>query len=264
MQDNPLETGTPPATDTGATDAPATTPPTTDEPASGLPSDQPNPDLIGGKWESTEQMLEHIKEMEDKYADARREIADKNKTEQQTTDTQTQEADTIAKQQDVINSMIPEFKDNGMIITEDMERRAVEAGIDVRDLKLDAMEFKERLLTAYIVTGGRENYDAMIEWGKTNLNEQQAKALEAAAQAGLSELAIEGLWARYSKAASQDPDAPRIMGDSVPSGLQPYKDRKELYADKDYIESAQGRNDKAAIKRYRDRLRITPNEVLGI
>ena len=209
-------------------------------------------------------MLSHIKELEDKNADNGRIASDKAKADAAANASANENMTKLQEQNQVLNDMVPEFMDNGMVVTPEMEAEAVEAGIDIRDLKINAMEFKERLGVAFNVTGGRENYEAMIEWGKTNLNTAQQSALEQSAKQGMSELAIEGLWARYEKAKEADTSIPRISGQPSPTGLQPYANRKDLYKDKDYIESNAGRRDQAAIKMYRARLKITPNEVLGI
>jgi len=258
--------GTPPIEGANGT-PPVETPPVgtpPEEGAGGLPSGQPDPELIGGKFKDTQAMLDHIKDLEDKNANSRRELTDKEKADAANTDAATANLTKLQEQSKVLNDMIPDFMDNGMIVTPEMEAKAVEAGIDVRDLKINAMEFRDRLNVAFEVTGGRENYEAMVTWGQTNLNPAQVVALEKSAQEGMSELAIEGLWARFEKAQANNPDAPRISGSHAPSGLQPYADRRELYKDKDYIESAAGKRDPAAQQRYKDRLRITPNDVLGL
>ncbi len=234
------------------------------EDAGGLPSGQPDPELIGGKFKDTQAMLDHIKELEDKNANSRRELADKEKADAANNDANTANITKVQAQNQVLNDMIPDFMDNGMTVTPEMEAKAVEAGIDVRDLQINAYKFKERLTTAFEITGGREQYEGMIEWAKTNLNDTQKVALEQSAQQGMSELAIEGLWARFEKAQANNPDAPRISGQPAPSGLQPYADRRELYVDKDYLSTAAGKRDSAALKRYRARLKITPNSTLGI
>ncbi len=261
--------------------APETTPETPDAPPSGLPSDnQPDPlniqapegQKFGGKFDSTQAMLDHIKAMEDKYANAQRELANRNNPDGKDNQTPPKEntpaapdPEVVAKQREVIEKdLMPQFMQNGMVITPEMEQKAVEVGIDPRDLKLNAYELKERLSTSFEITGGQENYTAMIEWGKANLNEAQKIEFDRALKSGMSQYAVKGLWYDYMQATGGQSSGDRLRGNPSPSGLQPYADRKELYKDKDYIESPAGRHDKAAIRRYRERLRITPDEVLGL
>lgn len=265
---------TPPVEGTPPVDpAPALDP----APLSGLPSDAANAPIenipapegqkFGGKFESTDAMLQHIKDLEDKHADARRELANKNKEIPAAEEAATADAQKVQAQADLVqNDLMPEFMANGMTITPEMEAKAKEVGIDPRDLKLGAYELKDRLNNSFEITGGQENYTAMIEWGKANLNDAQKAAFDRDLNSPMGSYAVKGLWSDFQAAggAFTTPNGDRLRGNASPQGLQPYADRRELYKDKDYVESAAGRRDPAALKRYRDRLRITPNEVLGV
>lgn len=273
MENTPVDTG-------------AGTPPTveTDTP-SGLPSDVKanevnldgftfTPEFIAenfkdgklkGRFGSVEEVLAKLKEAEDFKANAIREKTDAEKAqEQQQTEAQKQ-AQMAQAQQDTIMSLVPAFIENNMELTPEMETAATEAGIDLRDLKLGALELKERLNKAHSVVGGAEEYNAMLEWGKANMTDAQKAVFDKDVTGNMSEYAIKGLYADYQKAASADGYMPeRIEGDGTPRGLQPYRDRRELYADRDYLKTPAGKRDKAAQANYKRRLNITPDNVLGI
>ena len=269
-----------PPVDTGAG-----TPPVEAEAPSGLPSDVAanevnlegftfTPEFIAenfkdgklkGRFGSVEEVLAKLKEAEDFKANAIREKTDAEKAqEQQQTEAQKQQQ-LVETQQETIMSMVPAFMENGMQLTPEMETAATEAGIDLRDLKLGALELKERLNNAHSVVGGAEEYNAMLEWGKANMTDAQKAAFDKDVTGNMSEYAIKGLHADYVAAASADGYVPaRIEGDGAPRGPQPYRDRRELYEDRAYLKTPEGKRDKAAQANYKRRLNITPDSVLGI
>ena len=105
----------------------------------------------------------------------------------------------------------------------------------------------------------------MQAWAIENLPDADRKAFTADVNnANVSKFAIKGMYAEFERAREDGSVTPRISGQPAHVGITPYADRRELYKDKDYIESASGRNDTAARKRYQDRLRLTSNEVLGL
>jgi len=248
-------------------------------PQSGLPSDNKPLDISGfeindelkakfkdgklnGRFSNIQEVLDKLKETEDKYANTVREV---KQTEQQMTEEQLaeqQKAEQQTVQQETINSLLPEFMANGMQLTPEMEKAATEVGIDIRDLKLGALEFKEKVTAAHNVVGGTEEYSAMLEWGKANMSEAQMKAFDMnVTNPNLGEYAIKGLYADY-KAAIANGDTNRIEGRPANNSIKPYADRKELYADRDYLQSAKGRRDTAAQKMYKARLNATSDSVI--
>ena len=262
----PVDTGTPPV----------------ETPPSGLPSDQPPADSfdgfnlsdaqkelfkdgkLNGRFGSLDDVLVKLKEAEDFRAkhgnDAAnaQAAADAGKT-----------ADEIARasqvaQNKTINELIPAFIQNGMVLTPEMEKTATDAGIDIRDLKLGAMELRDATNNAHAVVGGKENYDAMLAWGHANMDDAQKAAFDKDVTGSMSKYAIKGLYGEYQEALEAGTTVPRVEGQPAFVGIKPYADRRELYKDKDYIESPQGKRDPAAIKNYRARLKATPNSVLGM
>jgi hypothetical protein len=248
--------------------------------SSGLPSDvkantvditgfTPSEDMfkdgkLKGRFSSIDEVLEKLKEAEDFKANTIRDKTEAEKAQQTEAQKAEQQAQLATVQQETIMDMLPEFMENGMALTPDMEARATEAGIDVRDLKLGALELKERITTAHSVVGGAEQYNAMLAWGKENLTEAQRAAFDKDVTGGMSELAIEGMYARYQRAVSEGHTPPRIDGEPASGGIRPYSDRRELYKDKDYLATPAGRRDVQAQRNYQARLKATPNHVLGL
>ena len=169
-----MEEGIPPVPPTDGTPPPAEG----DVPStSGLPSDTPPPaNLDGfqlsdefiaenfkdgklkGRFESIEDVLTKLKEAEDFKANT---IREQKNAEQKPNDAEAQ-AQAQAKQQEAIAELMPQFIENGMELTDEMLQKAEEVGLDVRDVKLAAMEARERQTKAYDLVGGKENYDNML------------------------------------------------------------------------------------------------------
>ena len=251
------------------------TPPIVDEAPTGLPSDEgitagnalaEEGKKFGDKFASTDDMLKHIKELEDFKSNTNRDAANLTAEEIAANEANSANATKVEAQQTLIDTeLYPEFMKNGMVITPEMEAKAVEAGIDARDLKLGAYELKENMQSGFTVTGGQENYTAMMEWGKVNLTGAEKTAFDEQLHGGMSKIVIEGLWNRFSKSEGfVKDDAGRVRGNPSPHGVQGYADRKSLYKDKSYVESRAGKNDTVAMAQYRAKLKATPDSVLGI
>ena len=259
---------TPPVEQTPPADV---TPP---EPST-LPSEQPAPtdfagfDLtddvkakfkdgkLNGRFGSIDEVLSKLKEAEDFKANT---IRDQTNGQQQQQEQQTQQQ----TQQATVNELVPMFMQNGMVLTPEMEAKATEAKIDIRDLKIGAMELREATTKAFAVVGGEENYKAMLTWGKSAMSVEQQASFDKAVTGSMSEYAIKGLNADYQKALSDGHNPERIQGSTTIKGLSPYGSRKELYADKSVAENAKARGDINPWNDYQSKLRITPNEILGI
>jgi len=213
--------------------------------------------MIDGKFKTVEDLIQSYRDLEAKYANTRREMTQSEKQQQ----TQQEQAALVAKQQEVINDLLPKFIENGMSLTPEMVEKAKEVGIDEKDLKLGAYELKEITQKAYSVVGGKDNYQAMIDWAKENLPDDKKAEFDRGLQSNMSEFAIKGLWTEYQKAVSNG-TATRLQGKPATSGLKPYQTRQELFRDKDFAEAAKRRGDMAAWNKYRQRLAITPEEVI--
>jgi len=215
-------------------------------------------DKILGKYDSLEQLVESHKNLQDKHS----QYVDEVKTGEKQVEKRVADDVVQSEQNTVIKSMIPEFMANNMELTSEMETKATEAGIDIRDLKLGAIELRDKISKSHEVVGGRENYDSMMTWAKDGLDDSQKNSFDNDVTSSMGEFAIEGLYARFNK-AQEDPNAvvPRINGETTVKGIQPYADKRELFNDKKYIDSAAGKRDIAAQKNYKARLNITSEEV---
>lgn len=257
--------------------APAPTPTETPAPAptenpapSGLPSEQPSSeDFAGfqmtdevkakfvngklfGKYDSFEDMFTKHKDLEDFKSNTVR--AQKN----------LESAPPAVNTNAVLQSLIPEFMQNGMVLTPEMEAKATEAKLDVRDLKIGALELRETTKKAYGIVGGEKEYSSMISWAKENMNDTQKVEFNKDLSGSMSEYAIRGLHAEFKDAVAKGTAdrTPRIEGQPANKTIQPYADRRELFKDKEYIDSPRGKRDTVAVNAYRARLRATPNAVI--
>lgn len=260
--------------------APVVTEPIIEQQTNGLPSANHAEDFSGfelnddvkakfkdgklnGRFGNITEVLDKLKEAEDFKANT---IRDQKTNEQQTTKQATieqQAAETQKLQQDTVMEMLPEFLKNNMQLTPEMEAKATATGIDLRDLKLGALEVKEKTQVAHGIVGSSDEYANMMTWGGENMTDAQKRAFDVdVMNSDISEYAIKGLHADYKKAMANGGQVTRITGQHATSGLKPYATRQELFKDKAYIESSAGRRDTAAIKMYNDRKRITDNNVI--
>ncbi len=259
----PVDVGTPPPAETPPPEPsalPSDTPPSTD--FSGFELDDATKALfkdgkLNGRFGSITDVLAKLKEAED-YKSAT--ISEQKKLETQHTDDVTLKT----TQDATINAMIPAFMENGMVLTPEMEAQATEAKIDIRDLKLGAMELREAVGKAHSVVGGKEEYDNMLAWGKENMSDTQKRAFDSEVTSTMSEYAIKGLYGDYKKAIDSGTHTPRIAGSPANVGLKPYASRKELYKDKDFAEASKRKGDMKPWNDYQAKLRITSREVTGI
>ncbi len=253
------------------------------EPQSGLPSTQPsdnqfdgfavNDDFkskfkngkLNGRFGSIDEVLLKLKEAED-YKSATISEQKKSVTNQQ----QAQETQQV--QDAKITELMPSFLENGMILTQDMENTLTE-GLTGTEKELAIYKFRDgarniadRTNSAYGVVGGKENYIQMQEWARNNLSAEHQRIftndVNGSNEASL--IAVEWLNDKYQQAVKDGLPVTRIEGQPHHSGITPYKDRRELFKDKKYIDSNRGRRDAGAIKEYKARLAITSNEVMGI
>lgn len=218
-------------------------------------------DKFFGRFDNIEGMALALKSVEDKYSSVMRDI--KSGKYQEVADT-VQDTDTTP-QVTADNPLVQEFFSNGMELTDDLMAKAKEAGYDIRDIKLAAIEIKEQVGKAYAIVGGESEYKSMVEWAKSNLDEKSAKQFDREIASGMGEYAIKGLYAEYksSTANSQEPEyRSREYGDSTAKVSQGYTSQAELLRDKAYIESPRGRNDTKAIEAFNRKMAKTPDNVI--
>ena len=216
--------------------------------------------LFKGRWNSPNEMADYIKSLEDKHADVIRTQKDSEKKVSADIQADATEAKAAAAKESLLVELAPEFVNNGMQITEEMNTKLVEAGISEAEIKLGAYEYRDRFNAAYDTVGGKAEYDSMMAWAVDGLNDAEKVGFNKdLGNANLSALAIEGLYARY-KNGSDESKPERFRGQpNTSSDVKPYANRAELFKDKAYADSnSSNANDMA---RYKARLAITDQSV---
>ena len=203
-------------------------------------------------------------ELAKSYANAQKYVEETNKEKARMGNEAKKQEQAQATQAEIM-SMVPDFVANGMELTDEMVAKATELGIDERDLKLGAFEYKENAQKAFSVVGGEEEYGAMMKFMDSHMSDEQKKAFNNDFGSSASEYAIKGLYAEYKSLAGGDGKAPkqRIEGrvEGGNSGAKPYANQGEMLKDLNYLKT-KGRADKAARQLYEARKAITPDEVL--
>lgn len=214
-----------------------------------------------GRFDSLEAVLNTLHSVETKYSNVMRDI--KSSEGQQAETQQVQEPVSIIE---VAQPAITKFIENDFNfegLDNDITDIAQKAGVTVAEIKLAALEMKEQISKAYDIVGGKSEYQAMIEWGKTNLNEAQRKDFDKALSSGMGEFAIKGLYQEFKASNPQQQSYRRIEGDSSGNvGVRPYATFQELAKDREYLNTPQGRSDKAAREAHARRLALTPQNVI--
>lgn len=213
-----------------------------------------------GRFDNLEGMANALKSVEDKYANVMRKINSQPEPTQATEQSEPVDVATTVK------PLMDEFVSNGMELTDELLQKAVEQGFDVRDVKLAAIEMKEKVSHAYSLVGGKDEYEAMLAWGNANLSEKQKIAFDKDLASNAGEWAIKGLYAEYkskSQSQSTQEQPQRIMGDgSTSAGIRPYATQQEILRDKAYLNSPKGKSDLKALETYNKRMAKTPDSVV--
>jgi len=214
------------------------------------------------QFKSLEDMKEKYKELHSQYSSTVQKQKEEGRKQEQQKQEQQSQQQLQQEQQETINELLPKFLENNMQLDEEMEQQLTEKGLDIRDVKLGALELKERVQKAHDVVGGKEEYEAMIEWGRNGgMSEQQMRAFDKDVVGEFSEYAIKGLHAEYKQAtASQNPQD-RLRGNATPVGVKPYNSQKEILRDRMHINSGRASAEDKA--KHQARLNVTPNEVIN-
>lgn len=205
---------------------------------------------LQGRFDNIEGVLNTLKSVEDKYANVMR--------EQKAPAAPTVDINEVAK------PLIDKFIENGMNLTPEIEAEAVEKGIDIRDVKLAAIDIREQVAKSHAIVGGADEYNAMLAWGRDNLDDTKKMEFDKGLKSGMGEYAIKGLYADY-KASLNDTStpSPRISGDTNNTPTHGgYNSQAEIMKDKAYLNTMQGRNDRAAQSAHQARLARTSDSVV--
>jgi len=159
-----------------------------------------------------------------------------------------------------ILSMVPEFMANDMQLTPEMEAKATEMGVDIRDLKLGAIEVRDNMQNMYAVVGGEAEYAAMMaDMGET-MTDDEKRMFNADIGGKAGKYAVAGLHAAWKAKAGGK--GTRIKGKvGGQSGAKPYESQAEVLKDLNYLRT-RGKGDKAAWAQHEKRKAVTPDAVI--
>lgn len=219
---------------------------------------------FGGKWETPQQMAEHIKNIEDKYSSLKRDVTNQEKQTDEEIATTAAEIQKQNLQTSTVKELLPEFLNNGMVVTDGMREKLIETGLTEQDIKLGAYEFKEAVDKNASYVGGKENYDIIMDYHASNMSDDDKKAFNHSIQDPKNSQALMvGLQTMYERAQSRNPEevnTDRVRGNPVQNNaIQPYASKQELLRDKKYADSrVASASDKA---KFKARLAATPEKV---
>lgn len=216
---------------------------------------------LNGRFDSLEAVLNTLHAVETKYSNVMRDI--KSGEPQGDTPPATQAPINVTQ---VAQPAISKFIENDFSfdgLDGDIASIAEQSSISVAEVKLAALEMKEQVTKAYEIVGGKDEYKAMIEWGKTTLSEAKRADFDKALASGMGEYAIKGLYQDFKASNPSDQQYRRIEGDATGNvGIRPYSTFQELAKDREYLNSPQGRSDKAAREAHSRRLSLTSDSVI--
>lgn len=219
-----------------------------------------------GQYDNIADLHAGYKALQDKHTDFVRQVKESEKTDTQTIETiqATREAEQQA--QAVMSDLVTQVV-KGAEITEEMQAQLSEHNLDVRDLKLNAIEYKEQVQKSYEIVGGSENYEAMINWAKTSLSEAEIVDFDKGVSGPSAHLYIKGLYSDFTNASGQpaeqsDSTPERVAGESsLSGGVRGYATQAEMLRDAHYVNNA-GKNDAGARKLHQQRLSKTSDDVI--
>lgn len=212
-----------------------------------------------GKYDNLEQLAEAHKHLQDKHAQYVDDV--KKQTSEITSEVETDVQN--AKKMETIKTLIPKFLEANLELTPEIEEALTQDGLDIRDIKLGAIELRDKIRSAHETVGGKENYESMMAWASTALSDTEKSAFDQDVMSVNSRFAIKGLYNEFQEANKdgEQPESGRIVGNSTVKGVRPYESQTEILVDKRYLNTAAGKRDAAAKAKYTARLAITPEEV---
>ena len=176
---------------------PVDNPPADDVPPTELPSDLPadhDPELIMGKYKTQDDLISATKELQKSLQTSQAELK-LLKDGKPPVDKKDPLADNTVK----INVLSDELIKSGMVITPEIELQAKESKVDLRDIKIKAMETKQAVDSIYGMVGGKENFDEMREWANGALTKEEQNGFNMALRQG-NNFVVKMLHERFSNA----------------------------------------------------------------
>lgn len=217
-----------------------------------------------GRFDNAEAVFQTLESVENKYSSLMRDIKN-GKYQEVTADTQVAD-NTATVQAEELNPLVQKYVQQGFELTDDILQEAQAKGLDLRDVKLAAIEIKEKVTKAHSLVGGADEYNAMLAWAGENLSDAEKKAFDADLVSGAGEWAIKGLYNEYKARSKgqteQYANNTRMQGESSSQGaIRPYSTLQEAMRDREYVMN-QGRHDRAAKALYEKRMSMTPDSVI--
>ena len=213
-----------------------------------------------GKYDNLEQLVESHKFLQDKHAM----FVDDTKKQEKELNTGVEQEQVQIVQQETIQSLLPEFMNNGMQLTDDMRKVITETGIDERDLELGALKLKDKVNHVHELVGGKENWDNAKAYLATKLSEDEFKQINQDLVGSNSDYTVLGMYNAYQQSLNGQEPTARISGDTVTKSAKGYNSRQELFKDRQYLSTQAGRKDNNAQQKYRNKLALTNLNELGI
>lgn len=205
---------------------------------------EPAEELIGGKFKSQDDLLKAYKELESKLGapKAEDEAAEETPAEE-TKEGEEPAEETPAEEEDEkseapkidFDSYAKEFAETGSLSEETIES-IEKAGIPRAMTEVYVEGFKAiqtlRGNSLYEAAGGKDEFDALVKWGSTNLDEKQRGAFDKAIDTAILEGdATAATMLIQSVKASMGGTEPRYVdGKNVPNtnGIKPFESRTEM------------------------------------
>ena len=192
-----------------------------------------------GKFESIDDLAKNYRELEVSHTNKMREYKEAERNQQQTAEQEVEAQNAIQQQQQVLQSLIPEFMQNNMELTDNIRTTLKEkAGYTDEQIELNAYRLKDSINQVHSYADGRENYEAAINWYRQRDVSDVEKAAfdEALVNPQFSRLTVKGLMADYKEAtgATVSSQGDRLRGsNSVTTVSKGYSDRATMFKDRD-------------------------------
>jgi len=222
--------------------------------------EEARPEWLPEKYKTVEDFLEGHKSLEKKLGE-REEVEPTEESEDASGD----EEETTQAKAGPLDSFYTEYAETGEL-SDESYKALEDAGYpnDVVDTYIKGFEsqVKEVSAKANEMVGGKENYDAMVEWAVDNMTPEQLDSYNSQLAMGGDnwEIALLGLQSKYLNSGDAPVERYRSGDKPTPTGVQPFTSQEELTAavtDKKYKTSPEYR---AQVEK---RLAISDNAAMG-
>lgn len=196
-----------------------------------------NPDLIGGKFKSQEDLLKAYQELEQKLSRGEQEDEDEVETEEAEPEEETADdavmrraADEYVKDGQLSEAAIDELSkmDSKDLIKAYVDFYQKNAESYQQQVQLQAGE-EQAIMDS---VGGKEAYSDMLGWAAQNLEQAEIDSFNSVTNSGnlpAIRFAVEALANRYQSAVGYE--AEMVTGKASVPGLKPYRSNAELARD---------------------------------